>query len=155
MIRLLLLLALTFIGIAGRSQSLPANTCGIVYTYDAAGNRTQRQYACNNTGRVAGPEAIASVVRMPSDTLSDKKPVTVEQVEALYPNPTTGLFTVTFTQALKNASVELLDANGRIVQRHQKSGSKMSFDLSGVPSGLYLIVINENGRRFSQRIIKQ
>jgi hypothetical protein len=83
------------------AQQLPANACGIVNVYDNAGNRTKRVYFCNN-----GPAYPAR-----------KATEAIQQVDALYPNPTTGKFVVTFSLALQKAQVTMLDVNGKTISR--------------------------------------
>ena len=76
------------------AQQLPLNTCGIVNIYDAAGNRTKRTFFCNN-GAPYPTKIVAT----------DAPLMEFQPVDALYPNPTTGRFSVTFSKALKNAMI--------------------------------------------------
>lgn len=132
-------------GIGGYAQSLPANTCGVVYTHDAAGNRTQRIYVCNNTARAG------------TVTNSDKEDnnTVVAQVTALYPNPTTGAFRITFTRPLDHARVTFMDMNGSIMQQRTVSGGQIEFDVSSFPAGMYWIKINDQGKLLSYKVVKQ
>lgn len=124
------------------AQSLPSNTCGLVYTYDAAGNLTQRKYICNNgspEGRIA---------------ISPAEMETVQQVTSLYPNPTTGSFRLTFTKALKTARVSILDMNGRSLKQFNASGNEVVFDVSAYPSGLYYVNVIDVGNSMTFKVIK-
>lgn len=134
------------------SQSLPLNTCGVVYTYDAAGNRTQRAYVCNNSvspGVVGGKDL---VLRDSAFTATDT--IGIQQVTALYPNPTTGQFVVTFTKALSNAVVTVVNVNGQVMQSSRQSGYRVQFDVSGASPGVYFIVIKDGANTISQKVIK-
>lgn len=119
---------------------LPANTCGVVYTYDAAGNRTQRVYVCNNGAR--------------AETLTQNKEEAI-QVTALYPNPTTGQFRITFTKALQHAQIKFIDLGGHVMQQRSVSGNLLDFDISSFPAGVYWIKISDADNRLVYKVIKQ
>lgn len=139
----LILVYCSFSAIAN-AQSLPANTCGVVYTYDAAGNRTQRTYLCNNSSRVAF-----------APLLTENTPAKVQQVAHLYPNPTTGRFTVTFSQSLMNATVTLLDMAGNVLHQSRKSGNEVQFDLSSYSAALYIVRVTNGENSISFKVVKQ
>ena len=128
----------------GFAQQLPLNTCGIVNVYDAAGNRTKRQYFCNN-----GAPYPARMAAKETET------VEFQQVDALYPNPTTGRFFITFSKALQGAAVSISDINGKVVTRFKASGHKVDFDLSSAAAGVYFIRIEDKGNIISKKVIKQ
>lgn len=123
------------------AQQLPANTCGIVTIYDNAGNRTKRVYFCNN-----GPAY---------PTRKDQTTEVIQQVDALYPNPTTGKFVVTFSRALSKATVYMVDATGKNVSRFIASGNVVEFDLSASPAGIYFIRIDDTGNIILKKVVKQ
>jgi hypothetical protein len=132
------------------SQQLPVGTCGLVYTYDAAGNRLKRVYFCNN-----GTDPYPSR-KLPKDTLNRLQLTEeVQMVDALFPNPTTGLFFITFSKELKNARVLLTDMSGKVVQQSVGNGYRLSFDLSRVASGTYIVRIEEEGMVITKKVIKQ
>ena len=122
------------------AQQLPANTCGIVNVYDNAGNRTKRVYFCNN-----GPAYPAR----------KETPEVIQQVDALYPNPTTGKFVVTFSRALTKATVYIVDVNGKAVSRFIASGNVVEFNLSASPAGVYFIRIDDAGNLILKKVVKQ
>ncbi|QES88699.1 T9SS type A sorting domain-containing protein [Rhizosphaericola mali] len=125
------------------TQSLPANTCGVVYSYDAAGNRTERKYICNNGS--LGNTQMKNTINFSN----------IQKVTRLYPNPTSGRITVEFTNALNNASIILTDMSGRTLQSTIKSGAQISLDLSSYPSGMYILQIKDNQTLFTQKVIKK
>ena len=55
-----------------------------------------------------------------------------EFVDALYPNPTTGKFSVTFSKALNKGMVSLSDEQGKLVKSFQASGNRVDFDVSSL-----------------------
>jgi hypothetical protein len=144
--KFILFLILVLSSLIALSQELPLYTCGIVNVYDAAGNRTKRMYFCNNGAEpypVKAKEEIA------------EGSVEYQQVDALYPNPTTGRFSVTFSKALNNATILLTDLNGKVMQRFRANGHKVDFDISNVAAGVYFIRINDNGNAITKKVLKQ
>lgn len=128
------------------SQEIPSGSCGLLMTYDAAGNRIKREYYCNNgSNRIANPELAKQ---------EEAASAGFEEVDALYPNPTTGKFYITFSKAIDNATIQVLDVNGKVVQRVKGSGTRLEFDLSNQPSGTYFISINTNGIIINKKIIR-
>lgn len=131
---------------AASAQSLPINTCGVVYTYDAAGNRTQRAYLCNN-----GSGDSAALQRRTAQLSTD---IAAEPVSALYPNPTTGRFRISFTNPLKEAQCFLLDQKGNVLQQRKANGSLIDIDVSGFPAGMYYIKIRDKQTDIMYKVIK-
>ena len=73
----------------------------------------------------------------------------------VFPNPTTSAFTI--TGDLDSYTIELLDNLGRIQQRIQPATATYTFDLSGLPNGLYMLHVFDNaGYKVEvQKIVKQ
>jgi hypothetical protein len=155
------------------AQQIPIGSCGIVCIYDAAGNRTKRVYFCNNGldpyPTVAPPapqdtiyqsRAITAVAKGVSEnsvneiTKSDFKNFEFREVDALYPNPTTGVFYISFSKALSNANISLLDFNGKKLKSFIASGYKITYDLSALPAGTYFVRIEEKEKVITKKIIK-
>jgi hypothetical protein len=129
------------------AQQLPLGTCGIVNVYDASGNRTKRVYFCNN-GIDPYPSKAVPVTDI-------KETQEFEYVDALYPNPTSGKFSVTFSKNLVTAVVSILDENGKSIARFNATGYKVDFDLSPYASGMYYVRIEEDGKVITKKVIKQ
>lgn len=68
----------------------------------------------------------------------------------LHPNPTTNQINIGLEQ-IGDFTVEIFDSNGNLVMSKQNTAI-ISFDEK--PSGMYLIVVRQNGQRWSRRIIK-
>lgn len=69
--------------------------------------------------------------------------VTAAQHEALeavrlFPNPTTGIFEVQGVDGMP-ATVSVSDITGRIIHSEQVADGRLRMDISGLPSGLYLV----------------
>ncbi|THU34990.1 T9SS type A sorting domain-containing protein [Niastella caeni] len=132
------------VGFVIYAQQLPLGACGIVCTYDASGNRLKRLYFCNNGG--VYPARVSQEAAKTTEEF--------QSVEALYPNPTTGLFFVTFSKELINAKVFLTDLNGKIVLQFAGNGNKLKFDLSAAPAGIYIVRIEDNGLIITKKVVK-
>ena len=143
------ILIVLFAALGSKAQSIPSGSCGILYTYDAAGNRINQQYYCNNT-----TSAVTPTNELPQKALTTSSFL---KVDALYPNPTTGKFTITFAQPLNNANVIITDAGGAVVvQKTGYNGSSIEMDLSGAAVGMYFIRIQQpDGKYITQKVIKR
>jgi hypothetical protein len=134
----IILISIILLAVKAYTQQLPANTCGIVCTYDASGNRLKRVYFCNN-----GTDPYPARVSQEEKKTTEE----VQQVDALYPNPTTGKFLVTFSKALNKATVYIVDVTGKMISRFTASGNTIDFDLSSSPAGIYFIRIDDAGNK--------
>lgn len=129
------------------SQEIPSGSCGLIMTYDAAGNRIKREYYCNNgSNRIAAPELAKQ---------QDAASADFEAVDALYPNPTTGRFFITFSKAIDNAVIQVADVNGKVIQKVKGRGTRLEFDLSNQPGGTYFVIINTaEGVTINKKVLK-
>lgn len=141
------------------AQGLQPGECAIMFTYDAAGNLTQREFFCNNTGNVIYRTTTTNEKgKTDSTKISIGNPVAEEEiikVNALMPNPTTGKFLVRLADPLINGNVLLLDANGKVLEKRVQSGNILNFDISSKPSGMYFVRIVSAGKTFTFKVIKQ
>ena len=86
-----------------------------------------------------------------AETLSD------ERFFKIYPNPTTGIFTLELNSVNDSGSVkiEIFNLLGeRILNTEQKTNSHYQFDLSGNKAGVYFIRVNSSGRINQKKLIK-
>jgi hypothetical protein len=115
--QLVLLIIIIFSALEGFTQQLPANACGIVYIHDAAGNRTKRLYFCNNGAPYPSkPGRVTTSNNQNLLTEEELKNAEFSEVVAIYPDPTSGIFQIGFSIALKNATVSIIDLNGKVLQ---------------------------------------
>jgi hypothetical protein len=157
--QLMLSALIIFSALSAIAQQIPEGSCGIVYIHDAAGNRTQRIYFCNNGGPyptlvnidTSGLPSVSNSVF----TKEEVKNMEFKEVNALYPNPTSGQFSVIFSKSVANASITITDANEKRVQQVKAIGNKVDFDLSAMASGTYFVRIEENGNVIIKKVIKQ
>ena len=74
-------------------------------------------------------------------------------IATLYPNPTTGLVTITGDN-LQQA--ELFNMFGQQVLSVQGSGNEMQINVSALPVGVYLVAVtNSEGRRCVRKVVKE
>jgi hypothetical protein len=68
----------------------------------------------------------------------------------VYPSPTNALVWVYAVNGFKQADIRLMHSDGKLISEYkQVQGSKYSFDLSSLASGLYLIqCVDESGVYF-------
>ena len=81
------------------------------------------------------------------DGTTDHSPVRTvtfnDGVASVYPNPTTGLLTLTTTERQR---VELIAADGRRVRQFMHPGSAATVDLSGLRAGVYWLRLSATGK---------
>lgn len=161
--RAILPVLFVLLSIFGYAQQLPVGSCGIVHIYDASGNRIKRIYFCNNgsdpyPARMQLDKTRKAASLKDENLVAAEKPsqnVEIQKINALYPNPTTGKFSITFSKKLQHARILLTDIHGKVILKFTGSGYKIDFDLSPVPSGTYFIKILDSGNTISKKVIKQ
>lgn len=152
----LILLALTTVKPASvfAQTGLPGGSCGIEYIYDAAGNMVERHYICNNViPRKASPTTVE--INQEALNLEKKSNINIEMVDVLYPNPTTGQFRIKMTKELKNSQVYVLDVNNKVVLHKSFNGFQVELNLSGKPSGVYIVNIIDEGETLTFKLVKK
>ncbi len=154
--RSFLTLFLLIIAMMTFAQQIPVGSCGIVNIYDAAGNRTKRTYFCNNGSDPYPQRPAGQNTTVAADSLANQAETTeFQDVDALYPNPTTGIFSVTFSKALDNTTIHILDAGGKAIRQVKANGSKVDFDLSANAAGVYYVRIEQNGKTITKKVVKR
>lgn len=151
--RFLLFVALLLAGSYATAQSIPPGSCGLLYRYDEAGNRISQEYYCNSTG---APVEMRSILKPATkDEAAPTDEASFVKVDVLFPNPTTGRFTVRFARALNNTPILITDATGRTIRQVTGNGYSLEFDISGQAAGTYYIVIRNGKENLVQKVIKQ
>ncbi|MFT5999230.1 MAG: hypothetical protein ACI81P_001687 [Neolewinella sp.] len=83
--------------------------------------------------------------------------VAEHQTFNIYPTPTHGVLNIELpAQHGDQMTVSLVDMMGRKVKRIEPSGGfdqLVSIDLSGLPAGVYIIMIENNTDRYSRKVI--
>lgn len=65
----------------------------------------------------------------------------------LYPNPSSTQITISSKTSLTNTSIKIINPTGQaLVHKNNISGNSFTLDVSGQPTGLYFLEINEDGK---------
>jgi hypothetical protein len=82
---------------------------------------------------------------------------TERQDALIYPNPTTGKFTVLLPDTKINPAgyIEIYNTAGQKVFNSQINGIKSDFDISGLPQGLYGVKISDGASTAIYKIVKR
>ena len=73
----------------------------------------------------------------------------------VYPNPTNGAFWINGTGLNGKTVVELLDASGRLINRFERTlnGQPVQFELGGVETGFYHVVLRNGQQQGAKRLL--
>jgi hypothetical protein len=73
----------------------------------------------------------------------------------VYPNPTNGAFWINGTGLNGKTVVKLLDASGRLINRFERTlnGQPVQFELSGVETGFYYVVLRNGQQQGTMRLL--
>ena len=124
------------------------------YTYDQAGNRTQRNMVVLKVGE---PDTEAEERQQTSNDTSGAEPLQLAEGSiSVFPNPTRGLVQVEFTK--ENASLNRLritDQTGRVMWDKKDLVGPQELNFSEFSSGLYFITVHRNGATHRFKVIKE
>jgi hypothetical protein len=71
----------------------------------------------------------------------------------LFPNPTKGAFTLKGKTTMYGLTAEIFDMQGKLVRKQLlNKENKTTINLSGYPTGTYLVSVNGNGENFRSKI---
>jgi hypothetical protein len=76
----------------------------------------------------------------------------------IYPNPTTGVFTLEFNPDIEpqNTVVQIINLTGKIIRTEELNEvQQYKFDLTGQSRGIYLVRIIQGGRMETEKVVKQ
>jgi len=133
--------------------SIRAGAQNVTYTYDNAGNRTER-----TVGSV-----VKSSQAIESQQIQTTLPNPVAQKDiTVYPNPTQGHFTVDISNISHNnlkGEAYLFDAKGRLLDKKSihshGTHKKLEFNLTHHSAGTYLLNIRMGENTFTWKVIKK
>jgi hypothetical protein len=115
---------------------------------DACGNSTQLIQTIN-FGVTNNKQAAIKQQVIPMD---NDKPMIVENESAVYPNPTDGVFTATFSN--KADEVKIVDEYGRVIfYQNSISENQLKIDLSNEQNGIYLLQFRNGNKIEPHKII--
>lgn len=77
------------------------------------------------------------------------------EIPAIYPNPSTGQFTVEMPAGYEKAKISLWNINGQIVYCSQVHGKEQIIDKENLPVGIYTLKIETIGNSVNSRVVIQ
>jgi hypothetical protein len=86
--------------------------------------------------------------------ISDVESVDQSSGISLYPNPVTNTLIIN-AASMKAAKIELYNISGALVFTKIFDGNQMQIDMSGVPSGIYIIRINDGEKSILRKVVKK
>jgi len=149
----------------------------IEFTYDAAGNRINRQFVPGlvrkdttvKTLSQSMDSLLITGLDLPEDTITKQTTTLTEEKEqvfktwigeqnvAIYPNPTQGYLSIGLQNFddVKSCSIEIVDMSGRVVYQSTSAQRVYSVDLSNRATGNYYINLRVNGQIGSFVVVKE
>ena len=138
----------------GDSYSVDSNPLKTIYEYDACGNRIARKVIEINPSASKSNEP----KMMGSDNIDT--PYYVENIGEInvnvFPNPTSQKITIQINnyQDLQSGELYLYNMNGQLLNQLNIRHTSVEIDLSGMPSGTYLLKLYMNEYKNEWKIIK-
>lgn len=119
----------------------------IAFTYDAAGNRTQRNIC---------PAPLPVVTAAEVTSLTEQSQVPDESLDLtevrIIPNPSTGLYQLTSSGLPQETPLLVLDNQGHVVQQRLLGDGLI--DISALADGLYVFRIATPTKIISKKVLK-
>lgn len=72
----------------------------------------------------------------------------------IYPNPSTGTFTVELPAPVSNATITIADVTGKVITTLTTSQASTVVDISALPSATYLLTITNNGITYHNKVVR-
>jgi hypothetical protein len=153
------------IGVTNTSPTLTANQTGATYQWLNCDNgnaiiptETNQSYTTTANGNYAVEVTLANCI----DTSACENISTVGINEndlnneiSIYPNPTTGLFTLHLTSIKTNARVTVCDMLGKVILSKKSITTNTQIDLTENNKGIYFVNIQTNNEKIVRKIILQ
>jgi hypothetical protein len=152
------------VSVSQNNSTLTAHINGAAYQWINCGNRqpVNGQTGKTFTSTINGSYAVIITLGGCSDTsacytISTSGIHGIETASVtLFPNPSTGVVTVTSTQLMQNTTFRLTDMQGRILMEKQGiNGGTFTFDMSAHASGIYFIELHNKGEIRRAQVSRQ
>jgi hypothetical protein len=101
-----------------------------------------------------GNKDSTGVTAIVSTTIASEKGMTVPEINLeIYPNPVVDIVHVTGLEGVH--TVKIINAVGQVVVLVKGTSTELELDMSGKPSGMYLIKIELQGKYVTRKLIKK
>jgi hypothetical protein len=71
----------------------------------------------------------------------------------IFPNPSTGIYTIQLEEASEGSLIEITNALGQKVKAFEVKGLRSELNLTGFTKGIYIVTISSNGSKTTKKII--
>ncbi len=136
------------------------NVSGSGYYHSLFSTSDNKFYSCGQNGGALGDGT--NINRsIPVLVLDNCAPLsitenTLKSAFTIYPNPSTGIFTIQTENPISNANITIADLNGRIVHESKTENlDNKILDLNNLQNGIYILNISNGDYNHSQKIVKQ
>jgi len=123
----------------------------ISFAYDQNGNRIRKEFILRDP--------------LKSQELTEENEATdaifYDQVAdysiVIYPNPTKGQLTIGITgyDNLLKGKISIYNSSGQLINTENIVSDEIYFDLTSNPSGIYMLIIDINGKKTDWKVIKE
>lgn len=122
----------------------------VSFGYDANGNRTMRSLQFKKT------EENGKSVEDESEFLSEATDVFGAMEVSLFPNPTSGRFTVSVSRNESETPLRVIlgTPTGAVILDKTLSGTMEDIDLSGRPAGIYILRLSTSNESHVWKVVK-
>jgi hypothetical protein len=114
----------------------------------------------NISGSPSNPESPGSVIYVDDMSLdgvtTDAQYLFADdKTVSIYPNPVSESFTLSLTENMKNAEIQIFDVLGKIVYNGMVASINNKINVNDIPTGLYTIRISDGNQVSTKKFLKQ
>lgn len=144
-----IMIVLSFVCTIGYTQQ----TGTVTFTYDLDGNRISQTFSRDRGNENKGLAEDKATITSPTSPALDF--FNEMQVE-LYPNPIHDELTLSIQDKPEDISIliRITAITGAIIQEKEVSGDRETFDMSKLPSGIYLLQLIDGDRIKTWKVMK-
>ena len=134
----------------------------VEYTYDIHGNRISRHIVSVKLDS-SDFKTIDSTFNITDELVTND--FTTYEISnylddtqiSIYPNPTKDIVNIDITgeNASENNKIFIYSMNGQLIEQRTETDNRMQIDLSSLPQGTYIMIIETDKFKYKQKIIKQ
>ena len=149
--KIVTLIIITFSGFQiGFAQNEINGNNDVIYIYDDAGNRIQRNIVITNL--TSEEEEVLASSR---SIVQEKTTIITTDLYAVYPNPTSNYVNIEAKEgSLVGGTVSIMDMTGRALYTASMNGGIYKLDMSGYDSGTYVLWIQSGDVVVTKKVIK-